>query len=109
MVDNLDEKLEENIALKSEDDETLSQKEIFDNCSSTVGGESPGNSIISNLSTEMEKFSIDITTCPQKPQNPKYLRILDCGIIIICNHWFDVSFALLSASCYAINSLIGSK
>ena len=37
MVDNLDEKIEENIALKSEDDETLSQKEIFDNCSSTVG------------------------------------------------------------------------
>ena len=52
--------------MKSEDDETLSQKEIFDNCSSTVGGKSPGNSIISNLSTEMEKFSINITTCPQK-------------------------------------------
>ena len=69
MFDNFDEKLEENITLKSEDDETLSQKDIFDNCSSTVGGKSPGNSIISNLSTEMEKFSINTTTSPQNDKS----------------------------------------
>ena len=48
--------------MNSEDNLTSSDNEIFENCSTTSGGESSANSLISSVSMPIEKFSIDTTS-----------------------------------------------
>ena len=70
------ESVEKKNQLNVEDNLTSSYNEIFENCSTTSGGESSASSLISSVSMPSEKFSVDTTSSQSKKSSTHNSPIL---------------------------------